>query len=195
MLGNVLGLHINSNGGTVNTFIGQQGTPSTASGNQWQGCNTDTQVDLPSSPAASALYLNVANLAEIPQTNGGNQPYSALNGLAIASNPYPGCPASTQPRPSVVTGLDDPGVILDENSLIRLFPNPNSGRITLSGENESEPLKVTVMDMTGKTIYSETILTANYTNTIDLPFEPGIYLVNIRDQQNRELNKKLIIAK
>ena len=75
-------------------------------------------------------------------------------------------------------------------SNIDLFPNPTSGQVNLRGVSNST---VKIMDILGKEIRSENILTDAY--VIDLSKEEdGIYFIQINTNEEQIL-KKLILSR
>jgi len=80
---------------------------------------------------------------------------------------------------------------LNPVSQINTFPNPTSGSFTLNIIDEQLVKFVTVMDMLGKIVYSESVpRQTNYTNTIDLSmYEKGIYLIQVQFENKMEVRK------
>jgi hypothetical protein len=196
---NVIGLHIGNiiNGqGTFPGAIGQQGAPGYSSGNRWLGpwggSTFETAVDFPSTPSNSHLYV-----ANLPLNNAGVNPYSTVGPfptLFLESGAY-GCPSPTTlertSNDNNVTGIYELSTYEEGN--IKLYPNPTSGNITITSEKESEALQVIVVDITGKMVYSKIVITENHNSSINLPFEQGIYMINIQDENYRKSHKKLVI--
>ncbi len=57
---------------------------------------------------------------------------------------------------------------LKNNWNVELFPNPTKGNFTLVSKVESEVLTVTITDITGKLIYSNTVNTSNFIINLDV---------------------------
>lgn len=79
---------------------------------------------------------------------------------------------------------------------ITYFPNPGDGRFTLQMElPTTEPLQISVVDLSGKVLYEEEVKTFNGTYRKDFDLsgeETGIYLLNVV-QANKRLVRKVMI--
>ncbi len=77
---------------------------------------------------------------------------------------------------------------------IGLYPNPASTMITITNQNATESISsISIYDVSGKTIYSNTPSISAET-TIDVsPFAKGMYLVEIVSESNTKIIKKLIL--
>lgn len=79
---------------------------------------------------------------------------------------------------------------------ISFFPNPSSGRFTLSFELElNKPVQVSIVDLSGKTLYEEEVKTfdGKYSKEFDLSERgEGIYLLQVI-QGNSRLVRKILI--
>jgi hypothetical protein len=77
-----------------------------------------------------------------------------------------------------------------ENGIV-LFPNPNNGKnITLSYPKNT-PAHVTIIDVSGKTVFSNTVMLGNHT-TLPVLLTAGQYIINVR--VDREvITKKLVV--
>lgn len=210
MQNNVIGMHLFGYilpaplNYTLYTDIGPQGSAGIPAGNQWIGNFTlHTMIDFPSDALANSMYVNSSNLSEVPVNNGGSNganTYSnnisnpALSSIIYTNGTY-NCPQT-----NLILRLANAEMNSDEESVgeegnIGFYPNPTSGKLIISGTEESERLQVRLLDMTGKTIYLKTLITSNYKCNIDLDFEQGIYMINISDGNNNKLTRKLIINK
>ncbi len=76
------------------------------------------------------------------------------------------------------------------------YPNPNNGKFTLKMSVKSaDPLKVSIMDLSGKIIHEEEIKTfdGNYSKDFDLSEQPsGIYLLQVLQGKSRLVRKIMI---
>ncbi|MBI5540614.1 MAG: T9SS type A sorting domain-containing protein [Bacteroidia bacterium] len=76
------------------------------------------------------------------------------------------------------------------------YPNPNNGKFNLSFNlPDKGNTKITVFDANGKAVYKEVLkdFTGGYNKTIDISSEgKGLYFLNV-EQNNKILNKKLVI--
>lgn len=76
---------------------------------------------------------------------------------------------------------------------IFLYPNPSNNSITITNNTIEKISKVTIYDITGKTIYQ---LNKNILNIISVDVSniaKGIYLVEMTSENNTKISKKLII--
>jgi hypothetical protein len=70
--------------------------------------------------------------------------------------------------------------VIYRNDLIKAYPNPTSGEITIEGLPENQKSKIAVFDLDGKLILSKT--TEETTEKIDLTnFVPGTYLLIVNE--------------
>jgi hypothetical protein len=79
--------------------------------------------------------------------------------------------------------------------LINLFPNPNNGlfSVEINPDTEIEPTNLTIVSLTGKTVYNEIISAEDISRQFDLSFTPpGNYLIMITDR-NRVLTAKQFV--
>lgn len=178
---NTVGLYLNAN-------IGTQGAPGAPSGNMWFNCSAATQVS-GVNPANSYLYVSspLSNNLGVP-------PYSMGSSYAVTTGAY-SCPPRTYVQRIAELAAATGETIEGTEAQIRFYPNPSSGRITLLSEHENDLLQVSIMDITGKTVYAETLTTNLHEASIQLPLPQGIYMVNVVDRNNKELHQKLIISK
>jgi hypothetical protein len=76
---------------------------------------------------------------------------------------------------------------------ITIFPNPSNGIITISSSTENELMKVKILDVTGKVVYSKEVKN-NASNRIDVSsLKASIYFIEIQNSNNKTVRKKLII--
>jgi hypothetical protein len=88
------------------------------------------------------------------------------------------------------------GVGIDETNgveVVEIYPNPSNGNITSDLGNNTNIVSITVIDINGKTVTSET--TSNDMLSLDLTeVENGIYFVQI-NTSNDVITKKISIRK
>jgi plasmid maintenance system killer protein len=79
---------------------------------------------------------------------------------------------------------------------LNYYPNPNNGRFTLKMSLKStDPLQVSIVDLSGKTIYEEEIKTfdGRYSKEFNLTDQPaGIYLLQVLQGKSRLVRKIMI---
>lgn len=178
-----------SNGG----IIGQQGSSTTPSGNQWFNCNFDTYVIVSSNALNSPLYVSNAP-SFIPVTNGVSSSvngYNATGAVIISNGDVYNCPIlDLLNRTAAETNLTESGTL--QVNGIKVFPNPTWGNVTVASENGNEYLQVKITDLTGK-ILIEKAITANEANEIDISsLKASMYFIEIRTSDNKILRSKLI---
>lgn len=82
-----------------------------------------------------------------------------------------------------ITSINNPAV----TEQLNLYPNPTTGIINIDFEN-NETHKITISDITGKTIIER--IEMNQNSTFDLSsFENGIYLISIQTDNDRYISK------
>jgi hypothetical protein len=75
----------------------------------------------------------------------------------------------------------------DFASRLNLYPNPSNGSLTIDfGGVMGEPSTVTIVDMTGRAIHTETVGAATEKLAVDLTHLPGgVYMARIQNGQNQ----------
>ncbi len=110
---------------------------------------------------------------------------------------YPEGPAKafryTCDHPGIIALLDDPCDVLAISEVtdkdIRIFPNPSTGLINVSGNDIQQITNITVTDVVGKLI-----METSDTNQVDLSHaENGIYLIRLTFEDAEELIQKISI--
>jgi hypothetical protein len=77
---------------------------------------------------------------------------------------------------------------------VKLYPNPATSEVFLSGPNINYPAIVSISDMNGKLLSNQSLAEAAHAiNTGSL--QSGIYLVSIKDHSGADYSSKLIIKK
>ena len=84
------------------------------------------------------------------------------------------------------------------NANIELYPNPTNGELHIKtvGDEFAGKVTVSIVDITGKVVYSTTQSIFGSNSIIDVNasnISKGIYLVNVRDENGKLAVKKLII--
>jgi hypothetical protein len=78
-----------------------------------------------------------------------------------------------------------------ETNQVKIYPNPADDQITI--ESETLPIKeVKIIDLMGKTMY-HSMVNQNRSKIDVSYFTPGIYFVQITDDQKNMANKKIVI--
>ena len=91
--------------------------------------------------------------------------------------------------------VENDSVINANSESIKLYPNPNDGYVSIEFVNplKNEKSNLVVTDLTGKQIYSNTLLSSESIQQIDLSDKkPGFYILMIRDKDIL-VTKKFII--
>ncbi len=81
-------------------------------------------------------------------------------------------------------------VELDDEAMVQTIPNPTSGQLMVSfSTNESAFSQMSLMDIQGKTLYSEQ-LSGGSTHLLDISkFTPGIYYLHFKGQEKTIVKK------
>lgn len=88
-----------------------------------------------------------------------------------------------------ISRLDNLNAIDELNELeVLIYPNPNKGEITI--KNSNLYIKYNIYDQLGKEIVSEKAITSN---KILINLDKGVYFLNLINQKNESLIKKIII--
>ena len=84
---------------------------------------------------------------------------------------------------------------LDLASSVKIYPNPVKDELTISIRAGEKSLLLTITDLTGKSVYSETLATGGneFTKKLDMTgFAKGVYFVRL-SSGDRSYNEKLIV--
>jgi len=91
---------------------------------------------------------------------------------------------------SVIAGVDE---VSDLSSLIKIYPNPSNGNITISfGNALSQKRFIEIFNFLGQKLYSEKNLSSGNQKEINLNVMEGIYFVKMYDGANL-YTKKIIV--
>ncbi len=78
------------------------------------------------------------------------------------------------------------------NKYMILSPNPSEGIFTFQSRNIQYPVSVTMCDLSGKTLFSETV----HSNTLNVSqFQNGLYLLKFTDSSGMQSYSKIQISK
>lgn len=72
---------------------------------------------------------------------------------------------------------------------ISIYPNPNKGQFTMQFDAEVSRL-VTIVDVTGKTVYSE--ITNSQLSNVDLDLHSGVYFIEVTTDDSSQLIKMIV---
>jgi len=74
-----------------------------------------------------------------------------------------------------------------------IFPNPNNGTFTLTTGSEITGANLSIVDMTGKTVYSRSNLTNKHRTTISVPdLQPGLYSLILQSGDKKSSQKFMV---
>ncbi len=199
-----IGLELVNNG-----EIGTQGSPILGCNDIWDdngntfpyqwlgGSNWQTWVDA-SSNAAPFSFLWCGNSPiSFPTINGGfGTPFAMPSSLDVVNGQFnPDCPNQIAyvPVPSQrlinIIEADENLTVADEWG-ITVFPNPSSGKVTITSLTPSEKLNIRVLDVTGKVVYTKN---TNESNTLDISkLKAAIYFIEIETSDAKLIRKKLV---
>ncbi len=75
---------------------------------------------------------------------------------------------------------------------VNVYPNPSTGAVNIDLTDKSVKVSsIEITDITGKVV--QTIAASNWTQTANVSLSKGVYLVNLMNEKQRLLTKKLII--
>lgn len=77
-------------------------------------------------------------------------------------------------------------------STVQLYPNPASSEVFIKSENMSFPASVSIFDITGKLLLSES-LSSEHNAIATGSLQSGIYLLTVKDNSGADFNTKLTI--
>ncbi len=93
--------------------------------------------------------------------------------------------------------LNPPGTQIIENDIfneeVKVYPNPASDVVYLSSGMETEILQVNIIDGSGRMVSS---YTNKDTHTVEIridDFEPGIYILNIKLEDDQKVFRKIVV--
>ncbi len=92
-------------------------------------------------------------------------------------------------------GNNNEQIDIQNNWSIDMFPNPTSGDVSIISKNAIDNLSITIIDVAGKVVYKNNLQTSNFIGKLDLNLINGIYLVSIKNSNNENITKKMVIAK
>jgi hypothetical protein len=176
-------------------IIGQQGTPTAPSDNQWNGLwptGTFGAYVNNSDATFSPLYIEPLNGTAYSVPNfGANVPFSQeyanpLNRPA-ATGAYV-CGGGYNQR---IIGLTDSYM---DGWNVTLSPNPASKQVVIKSTNISEALTVKAFDLGGRCVFKNSLTISNNTCTLHLDVENGVYLLSIDNGQATPQLIKLVVV-
>lgn len=85
------------------------------------------------------------------------------------------------------TGIEDRTEV---KTRIRVYPNPATDKLTISGLTPGIPGRIQLTDISGKIIYDD--LVNESTRTIDFPWESGLYIIKIKDSSNTLITRLVV---
>lgn len=91
----------------------------------------------------------------------------------------------------VTTNIEKPDA---GNNLIKIFPNPSNGSITIEVKDEAESIRnheIQIFEPSGRIVLRKKIL--SYRETINMNMESGIYYCQVRGASGQIINRKIII--
>ena len=75
---------------------------------------------------------------------------------------------------------------IDIESEIKLYPNPTNGDVTLTLENASHNTQITIVDLTGKTVHTTSVVEQSNIELNTNEFPKGVYFVKITTNNNHK---------
>lgn len=86
---------------------------------------------------------------------------------------------------AIPTGLDP----LEEEPLWTLYPNPATNQVHIRSGKSKKPKQIEVVDVTGRIVYKDNLLSGAASNIAINHFLPGIYVVKLKNQEQVETHK------
>ncbi len=80
-------------------------------------------------------------------------------------------------------------------SNFNIFPNPSSGKLTISSKDPEAILKITISDLSGRILIAKDFKSTDFLTILDINLINGAYLVTLINNQNEKSTKKLFISK
>ena len=78
---------------------------------------------------------------------------------------------------------------------VEIFPNPATNQITITSNSGFEVSKITIKDVSGRTVLTQNIKSNGFIANLDLNLINGIYFVTLYNSSNDKVSKKLVIAR
>ncbi len=126
------------------------------------------------------------NLGNLWMFGGKNSPYTIFY-----NDMWKFIPDSTCPYISCSNlGMIDPKLT---SSSITLYPNPNNGTFTLHSQLGINNYELQIVDVYGRTVYSQALTTTKEHETITLPLSSGIYFWQLLSKDNSLAKGKLVL--
>jgi hypothetical protein len=90
-----------------------------------------------------------------------------------------------------VASIDD---VLTDKKVFSVYPTISSGDFNIFAKNELGNSEMMIFDINGKQVYKASLdFNERQTQNISVNLRPGIYIVNMIDQNNRKSSEKIII--
>jgi serine protease len=117
--------------------------------------------------------------------HGGSSIEEVLASARAASEQYENTRSLPRPNPAAVTGI-----VLDELPSLEIFPNPTKGVVTvLLPSATSQPFTLTVYDMAGRRLLTNTYAAGSELLSLDLSGRTGLHLIEIRQGEKRSVRR------
>ena len=87
-----------------------------------------------------------------------------------------------------VWGLDEFGL----GSQVKLYPNPVSNHLNIDLGAQFERVQMQITDLSGKILLEEEFFNVNHVKNVAFPFEKGLYLIRLTDQDGRTALVRLV---
>ena len=78
---------------------------------------------------------------------------------------------------------------------VRLFPNPAYNSITIKTNRPAEKIEIRIRDVSGRLVYTNSVLTTDYKVQVELSVLPGIYTVEMTSRIAERAVKKLVVQR
>ena len=148
-------------------------------------------------PLSSTDIEALTDLAGLCAGTNGSAVYQARSLFQLVSgqvyNAPDGCSGGARPSNNLLP--EQTKDLLLKTWDVYLFPNPATNQITIVSKIESESLKISIKDLTGRLILNQNLKTIGFIANLDFDLINGAYLITLSNSNNERVTKKLLIAK
>jgi len=134
---------------------------------QWIDCNTNTEI------------IGETNISFTPSENGS---YACIINNGICSNT------------SECIEISTIGLTEQEQSIVKVYPNPNNGKFTINTTLNSNIKSIQILNSFGQFVHN--IQPSDVSNEINIPnISNGLYILKVRLENGQSIHKNILIHK
>jgi hypothetical protein len=84
---------------------------------------------------------------------------------------------------------------VEENQMreLTIFPNPSAGKFTIEAPLEAGQV-IALFDLNGQLVYRQLLINSGFSQTLDIELNPGIYLVQLLNQEGEKLTSQRLVV-